>query len=192
MTNMSNGKTGHYFPNHQSALTENVVKQATYLASLKPQPTRPSPLDREIPPTPDKIARYNRALDIANNPLTVLHNLKQGTLQATDLQDLKQLYPSYFNNVAQKLANEMQNTHSDENAIPYQIRMGLSLFLGQAVDSSMQPASIMAAQPQPKPAPGQGVAQGAGSKSTKSLGKSAKMAQTPTQTAETDRSNRQK
>ena len=192
MNSVTNGKTGHYFPDHQAALTENVVKQTTYLASLKPQPTRPSPLDREIPPTSDKLARYNRALDIATNPLVVLNHLKEGTLQATDLQDLKQLYPSYYNNVAQKLANEMQNTHSDEDAIPYQTRMGLSLLLGQAVDSSMQPSSIQAAQPQPKPSPGQGPAQGAGGKSVKSLGKSAKMAQTPTQTAESDRSDRRK
>lgn len=185
MHDLSDGHTGHYFPDHQANLTQNVATQAQYLAHIKPQPTRNSPLDREMPPSPAAMARYDRALDIANNPLVVLHHLKEGTIQATDLQDLKQMYPSYFNNVVQKISQEMSKQHGDVQ-IPYQTRMGLSLLLGTAVDSSMQPQSIIAAQPKP-PQP-----QGQAPKDSKALGKMSSSYRTSSQTAEKDRSDRKK
>lgn len=182
-------QVGHYLPQHQSALTEATSQQLQYLQQLKPHPFKPGPLDSEIPPTPEQEARYNRALTIAQQPMTVLQHIKDGTLQATDIQDFKAMYPAVYARTMQNLANEMVNRHADEEPIPYKTRVGISLFLGQPLDSSMLPASIIAAQPKPKPAQQQ-EAQGKTKKGTATLGKSNKMYRTSSQSAEVDRAGR--
>lgn len=189
VTKSQNGHLGHYLPDHQVAATQTTVNALQYCQSIKPQPHILGPLDKPVPPQPIEIGRYNRCLDIAQQPLVVLDHIKSGTLQLSDISDLHNMYPSLYKSMAQKMANELTKQHSDEEPIPYKTRLGISLFLGQAIDSTMTPASIMAAQPQPKPQQ-QGQAQGKTKKGTSSLGKSNKSYMTPGQSAEHDRSNR--
>lgn len=184
---LTDGKLGHYMPDHQTALVNTAVSQAQYLIGLKPKAFRSSPLDREIEPNKSAVARYNRALDIAYNPNTVLQHVKDGTLQKSDIQDLSSMYPALYQNMQQRLSNEMIKVHAGESQIPYTTRIGISLFLGQPMDTSMNPASIIAAQPKPQPMPQQKPAKGT---NTKAIGKSNSMYQTPEQNAEKDRSTR--
>lgn len=190
-TAMQQDGLGHYLPNHQMAMTEASTRALQYLQGLKPHPYRPNPLDKEIPPSKAQEARYHRALDIAQQPAIVLQHVKDGTLQGSDIQDLNALYPALYKNLSQKLSNEMTSAHSKEEPLPYKTRMGISLFLGQPVDSSMIPSSIMAAQPKPpQQNPQQGPSKGSGGKSMKSLGKTNKTYETPLQASERDRGDR--
>lgn len=191
MIQMLQGDTGHYLPNHQQALATAATQSIQYLQALKPHPQQLSPLDRPIEPTPAQEARYNRALDIAINPAVVMQHVKDGTLQPTDLMDLHNLYPSLYQTMSAQLTAKMSHGISEEDPIPYHTRIGISLFLGQPLDSSMTPGSIMAAQPKPQMPPPQGPQGGKKpSKSTNSLNKNAKSYQTPGQAAESDRSSR--
>lgn len=183
---LTNAQTGHYLPQHQSSLTAGAVGQLNYLKNLKPQPERSGPLDTEHPPAPDKVARYNRALDIANSPISVLQRVKDGSVQLSDLQDLKALYPGLYPVMAQQLSNQMTNRTADNGAIPYKTKVGLSLFLGQSLDTSMSPASILAAQPQPK-TPQQAQANKGTKRGTSTLGKSNSQYLTPNQASEKGR-----
>ncbi len=182
---------GHYLPQHQLALTQSSAQAIQYLNNLKPVPTQTSPLDKPIEPTKMQEARYNRALTIAQQPAVVLQHIKDGTLQTTDIQDLEGMYPALRAQMAQKLTNEMINRHSDEEPVPYKTRVSVSLFLGQPLDTSMLPTSIMAAQPQPVPPPQQqpGKVKSKGS-STQKMGKTNNSYRTPNQAAESDRSGR--
>ena len=188
---LGNGNLGHYMPNHQAAFTQSTMTQVQYLQNLRPKPYQAGPLDTMIQPTPEQLARYHRALDIANNPAIILQKVKDGSIQPTDVQDISNLYPELYKQMSQDLGNEMTSRHADQEPIAYKTRMGISLFLGQPMDSSMQPMSIMAAQsvflpknPPPQPGPKMG------KKGTTNLGKSNKTYQTTTQAAESDRSNR--
>jgi|SRR5271165_233181 len=189
METAQNGHVGHYLPEHQTAFTQGSVQALQYLKGLKPDNPVNSPLDAKISPTPSQEARYQRALEIAQQPAIVLKRVKDGTLQTTDLQDLNGMYPALYPQLAQKLSNEMVLAKDKGMIIPYRTRIGMSLFLGQALDTSMQPASILAAQPMPKTPP---QPQGAkmGKKGTSTLGKSNSSYRTPNQTAEADRSSR--
>lgn len=187
MLRLTNGQTGHYLPAHQSSLTQSSVQAIQYLQQLKPKPYQGGPLDKPIGPRPDQVTRYNRALDIANQPAVVLQHIKNGTLQTSDLADLKTMYPAVYSDMANKLSKGMIDKHSDEQHVPYKTRMGLSLFLGQPVDSSMNPMSIQAAQPQPKPMPQQSQPK---ESSTKNLGKMNKSYMTREQSREYNRSNK--
>ncbi len=189
LDNQKNSHIGHYLPQHQQALTESTARATQYLAQLKPKPVRPNPLDKEIPPSKEQEARYHRALEIAQQPLMVIQKIKDGTIQASDVQDLKAMYPAVYSQVSQKLTNELMNRQSDEQATPYKSRIGLSLFLGQPLDTTMAPMSIIAAQPV-KAQPQQREAQGKTKRGTSTLGKHNSMYQTPGQAAEADRSGR--
>lgn len=189
------GDLGHYAQDHDMAAAKASQNALNYLQSIKPQPVKSGPMDRELPVDPAVESRYNRALTIAQNPLVVLQHIKDGTLQVTDIQDFKSLYPSYANVVAEAVTNEMINNHANKeeksDSVPYKTRVGLSLFLGQPLDSSMSPMSIISAQPKPKQAPPASQQQ---SKTTKhsmnSLGKSNSMYRTPSQTSEAHRAER--
>lgn len=187
---MQKGQLGHYLPNHQQAVTQAAAQALQYLQGLKPHDHILGPLDKPVPPQPVEIARYNRALDIAHQPAIVMQHIKDGTLQRSDIEDLHNMFPALYAKMSQNIANEMTSHHSDEEPIPYKTRIGLSLFLGQPVDATMSPQSILAAQPMPKAPPQQMQDKGAGGKSMKSLGKSTNSYRTPTQTAENDRAKR--
>lgn len=184
----TNSHVGHYLPNHQVALTEAITRNSQYLQSLKPHGYRPHPLDNEIPPTPEQEARYNRALTIAQSPGTVLQHIKDGTLQVSDIKDLNTMYPGVYKAMAQGLSNEMTSKTADEEQIPYKTRVSISLFMGQALDSSMQPESIIAAQPKSKP-PMPNQEQPKKGSPSKMSPKSANSYRTPSQAAERDRTS---
>lgn len=187
----SNSKTGHYLPEHQVALTKTACQSIQYLQNLKPMPYQPSPLDRAIEPDPAKVARYNRALDICQQPMVVLQHVKDGTLQASDIKDISSMYPALYKNMSQRLTNELMNVKNEGNLVPYKTKIGMSLFLGQPMDTSMQPTSILNAQPKPTQQPNQGSGQPKmGKRGTSTLGKANKSYMTPNQGAESDRSNR--
>lgn len=188
---LGEGQTGHYLPEHQMALSETGIRVMDYLSKLKPHPYKAGPLDRPIEPSPEQKARYTRALAIAQEPYVVMNHIKNGTVQLSDIADINGMYPALYPKIVQKLTNEMIKASDDVELIPYKTKMGLSLFMGQAVDSSMNPASIIAAQPIPQQqpqAPNQGKSKQKGS--TSKLGKNVNSYRTASQDAEYDRGDR--
>lgn len=145
----------HYMPDQRTAIAAKATNAAQYLESIRPKGFKPGPLDPEIPPSKAEMARYNRALDIAINPLTVLQNVKDGTIQTTDIQDLRNMYPALYDQYSRKLMDQVTNMQASEEIIPYKTKIGISLFLGTPLDASMKPESIQSAQPKPAGAPPQ-------------------------------------
>ena len=63
------GSIGHYLPDHSTAAAQTAAQASQYLNSLKPkQMASSSPLDASMPIDKNAQARYNRALDIAQQP----------------------------------------------------------------------------------------------------------------------------
>lgn len=178
---------GHYMPDQQAAITAASLRALQYLQTLKPRGQKLSPLDREIPPSTMQVARYNRALDIAQTPMIVMDHIQKGTLQPTDLVDLKAMYPALYNRAAMKLTDALMKAVETEENIPYHVRLGISLFLGQPIDSTLTPAGIQGAQsafmPAQQPqAPGN-TGKKPSDKASSAMMKGAKAYQTPGQRA---------
>lgn len=188
----SESDVGHYLPGHQLAFSETTTRAVQYLQSIKPQPHKPGVLDKDVPPLPSEVARYQRALSIANQPLIVLDRIKNGTLQASDIKDLNSMYPALYQQLSTKIINEMGAWSTEGHTVPYKTRMGISLFLGTPVDSTMNPNAIVAAQPKPQNSPPPLTQQGANSAkgAPAKLGKTNKMYMTQGQAAEADRAQR--
>lgn len=183
-----NSPNVHYMEDHHAATASSITGITQYLKSIKPAGFKPGPLDREIPPSKQEMARYNRALDIAQQPAIVLQHIKDGTLQVNDIKDISSMYPSLFKKMQNELMTQAANIEHDEGSIPYKTRMSMSLFLSQPLDATMQPMSILAAQPkpaQPPPQQNQGKPKPSAMKE-----KSTNVYQTPGQQAERDRASR--
>lgn len=139
-------KTNYYMQNHAIAMTATAANVSNYLNNLRPNPIKLSPLDPEIEPSDAQKAQYQRTLNIAQQPLMVVHHLIGNTITSEDVNHLKTMYPGLYSKLSQKMTDAMIDHISKGNDVPYSTRQGLSVLLGQPMDSSLSSPSIMANQ----------------------------------------------
>lgn len=140
------GKAGGYLPQHNQANGVIMANATNYLNSLRPDLDKKAPLDSQPKENAVQKSVYDRQVAIAEQPLLVLQHVKNGTVQPQDLVTLKAIYPSLYAKLAQGLTTQMTDHLSKGEIIPYHTRMGLSVFMGQPMDSTMTPQAIMANQ----------------------------------------------
>lgn len=183
-------QSGHYLPGHATALAQTSITAVQYLNSLRPDVPKQSPLDSKLEPSVVQKEAYDRALNIAEQPLIVLNHLKAGTMIPQDLVTLKTIYPSLYGSLQQKLMNEMMNSLSKGNQIPYRTRMGLSLFMGQPLDSTLGSQGILSSQStfQQNVSPTQKAPEARSGHSMKALSKISEIDRTPNEARQMSRS----
>lgn len=171
-------------PEFNGQFAASSARVVAYLNTLRPQTDPKAPLDSKNIPSKAQEATYHRALDIAQQPLVTMKFLKDGTLTSQDVIALKSMYPVMYDQLSERLTNEMIRVKDKGTAIPYKTKMALSLFLGQPLDSTMTPMAIMAAQPSPQQQPQQqGGSKPPSYNSVKGLDSLAKGARTPAQSS---------
>lgn len=180
------GNLGHYLPEHQMEVAKMSSQAINYINSIRPSLIKMGPLDKDIEPSKVEKESFDNALSMAVNPTLILGKVKNGTISGDDMKHFQGLYPDLLENMRGKVMNEITNQVSSGVDIPYQTKMGLSLFLGQALDSTMTPQGIMAAQPQGVVNPSQQIennmqSQAKGPHSMKNIGKLATSEATPGQ-----------
>lgn len=144
------GKVGHYLPENGTSIAQTSSNAVQYLNSQRPDANKnKAPLDSALPVSADAKAQFNRKLSIAQQPLVVMHNLKNGTITSQDVLTMRTLYPELYNGITTKLTNEMVDMMSKGKPIPYSLKKGLSVFMGQPMDSTLTPMGISSAQPMP-------------------------------------------
>lgn len=139
------GKIGHYAPDHATAIGSMVASTANYLNSLRPVEIKNAPLDEPFE-DPLQKDRFHEALDIAQQPIIVFQNLKEGVLTSQHVDDLKAMYPQVYAQMSSQLTEELTNHISKGESVPYRTQLGMSLFLGQPLESTISGESIAAAQ----------------------------------------------
>lgn len=154
------GSTGHYMPDHAAAMAMAGSRNLQYLASLRPPDKALSPLDSKPVPNSEQQAKYQRALEIGEQPLIVLNAVKRGNVTVQDISHLKNMYPALYERMNKKLMEHLVQSATDGKRLPYSTKMGISNFMGQPLDSTMTPQSIMSIQgtmqgPQQAPQQGQ-------------------------------------
>lgn len=175
------GESAYYLPEHATALAYTASNVVGYLKSIRPNTDPKAPLDARMKPSQVQKSAYDRALDIAEDPLLVLNDIQDGTLTSKDVVALQRMYPALYQKLSGQLMEQVVDLQAKDEEIPYAKRMALSLFLKQPLDSTMTPAAIMAHQmpaqeSQGQMAPKQG--------SVQKLGKMAEMSATPGQARE--------
>lgn len=131
---------------YASSFSQASARALQYLSSQRPNTQPGMPFDSKIQPNDIQKAAYNRALTVAQQPMAVLGYLKEGTLTPQDVIALKTMYPGYYETVIAKVGEQVMKISTRGEPVPYQIRLGLSLLMGQPLDSTMTPGAIQAAQ----------------------------------------------
>lgn len=173
---------------HASALSMTATQAANYLNAIKPRPPLGGPLDTKIPPSQAAMTEYHRQLNIAQQPLMALKHVQDGSLTPKDLATLQACHPGAYNQYKAKIMDQLATPGIQ---IPYKTRLSMSLFVGQALDSTMTPQAIMGAQPlPPQQQPQGGVPGNKPKRSTSSLNKLPGQYKTAGQAAEANRANK--
>lgn len=137
---------GQIYPEQSTLLNQAKGRISNYLTNLKGSniPTK-LPFDKEQKDT-SRERSYNKALDIANQPLSILNHIQNNTITPEHMQHFTNLYPELYNHLTNKITERMMKAQLDNELPSYKTRQGLSTFLGTPLSSDMTSQGIQAAQ----------------------------------------------
>jgi hypothetical protein len=141
------GPISGYAPASTGAFSTSVGRAVNFLASKVPSEGKVSPFDAPRKPSNTEIAKFNRYASIVDNPIQILKEIKKGTILPQDIETLSTVYPTLYNKMKETVTHKLIEHAAKKDAqVPYTTRLGLSLFLGQNLDSTLSPQGIMANQ----------------------------------------------
>jgi hypothetical protein len=145
------GNLGTYLPDHQVAVAGLAARAHEYLQAIRPQTDPLGPLDSDKVPSKADQAKYERALNLVNKPLSILSHIKNGNITQDDMGAME-LYPGLKNQLDQHFLEAITEAKAKGKTIPYKTRLALSQFMGMNLDSTIGPMTMMTLmQTQAKP-----------------------------------------
>lgn len=134
------------FPVHNTMLNSSRGRAYEYLNGLRPQENMPKLAFDSQRKDPDAEKKYDSALDIANNPLSVLQHVRKGSILPEHMAHLSGMYPDLKSHLDKRLTERITKAQLEEKKPSYRIRQGLSLFMGVPLSGEMSQPMIAAAQ----------------------------------------------
>ena len=134
------------YPEHNLILNTAKARVSHYLNSMKPQEEQPT-----LPFDPKKDMKvqnknYDKAVQMAAQPLGILKEVKDGSLTPDVMKHFTQMWPEVHTHLSKKMTEQIMKAQMKGERPPYKVRQAMSMFMGSTLDSTMTPASIMAAQ----------------------------------------------
>lgn len=127
---------------HQAA-----ARATSFLSSKLPKAPPAKPLSPKFEASPAEVAKFNRYFEIVEDPAKAMHQLASNTLTHETVEALQAVYPKLYSSMQSSLMEQMSNYMAKNDApIPYAKRMGLSLFLQQNLDDSLDSQNIQSNQ----------------------------------------------
>lgn len=138
----------NYTPKTMNSFGTAVGRGVSFLASKLPQEGQKlAPLDEPMEVSNTEIAKFNRYAQMVENPMSVFKEVKNGTILPQDIETLSNVYPGLYAEMRQRITSKMVNFLAKKDSIiPYQTRLGLSMFLGQNLDSTLAPSALISNQ----------------------------------------------
>ena len=135
-----------HYPELGMALAAAKGRVNQYLNSIRPLENQARfPFDTKHE-NPNQDRTYNRAIDIAIQPLSVLNHIKEGSLLPEHVKHMNAMYPELTQHLQKKVTEQILQSQMKGEKPSYKVRQGLSMLMGAPMDSSFTPASIQAAQ----------------------------------------------
>lgn len=117
-----------------------------YLNSIRPLENTPKfPFDSATPQKSQKRS-YNKALELAGNPLSIMNGINNGSLTHEDMAHFTNLWPEVHDLISKKLQERIVKAQLKKEKPDYKKRQAMSLFIGAPLDSTLTPQSIAAVQ----------------------------------------------
>lgn len=127
-------------PNLAGSIQQSMVRGIQYLNDTMPKAPYVAPLGFKWEPTDSEINKWNRRYNAVENPVSVLKKIKTGLLTSEEVDALKAVHPSLYSDMQTKI---MEKVSGHKGLIPYKTRSSLSLFMGQDLDGTINPKSIL-------------------------------------------------
>lgn len=132
-------------PRTRDALLNAVTRRNAFLASVRPSsralPGQIVPTPR--PPSRAEVSRFNAAARIADNPLQVIRDMRDGTLTRESVAALRAVYPRMYQQIVTEVQRQIAESGTE---IPYQQRLALGILLGVPTDPALVPANMATLQ----------------------------------------------
>ncbi len=119
---------------------------SNYLSSMRPQKNMPKLAFDDDHDDREQKKNYDRALEIAVNPMGVMDRVKAGTIEPDHIRHLNGMYPELTGHLQKKVVEKISKAQVDGKKPSYVVRQGLSLLLGAPLSGEMTPTNIQAAQ----------------------------------------------
>jgi hypothetical protein len=131
-------------PNLTGGFHETAFRATSFLASKLPVPPPRKPLSPPYVMSQAETEKFERSLHAVENPLTVLHQIKDGTLTHEAVEAVSTVYPKLYAEMKTQLLDRLTDHTSKEDyeSIPYSTQISLSLFLQEDIGSGLDQASI--------------------------------------------------
>lgn len=137
---ISNGIEGlsEHLPNISQSLATHMSTGIGYLNSKIPRPVNNQIMNQNWKPSEMQKIKFNRHFDAVDKPVGVLKQLKEGRLTKESLESLQAVHPQLY----KEMQNQLKSQISPDVAksLPNHIKRGLSMFLGQPLESQDLPS----------------------------------------------------
>lgn len=144
------GSLASVVPDIHQGLAQTAMRAHQLLQMSEPDTYALAPLDSERPASKVDQGVYARQMAVVQSPLSVLEKVREGNLTEHDLGTMETVYPALLNHMRSHMLGEIASAKSAGRTIPYQKRLVLSHFLGQNLDSTIGPMTLMTLKP-PQP-----------------------------------------
>ncbi len=134
-------------PNITESVTNNAVKGLQFLQAKLPKPTVDNTTNifskREFIPSDLQMSKFERYLEVVENPISALEDMKEGSLTREAAEALKIVYPNMFKKMQLEVINQLND---NKESIPYAKRIQLGILLDVPTDVSLKPEYVAALQ----------------------------------------------
>ena len=130
-------------PQMTQSMVDKQLEAAMYLHTKMPKnPSQGQTMNPAIDdwhPSDQDIAVFERYVKAAQDPLSVLDDMKAGTLTREGVETIKTLYPRLYDSIQTQTIEHLATL---QVKLPYYQRINLSVLLGLPVDQSMTPSFV--------------------------------------------------
>lgn len=172
------------FPGFANGLTNGATRAALFLESKLPrsyQAQVPGAKGRSTRPVADHdIAKFARYWGAVNDPVSVLHDLGQGTMTSEQVEAMKAVYPELWTEISGKLLDRAARADQAGRRLPAQLRSQIGRFVGFEPEPAFR-SSVVSTLEQARGERDQKAAQGAPGGARQPIGNLGASASTLTQ-----------
>jgi len=138
----------HAAPQTAEAVGRKAITALQFLQSKIPknpyETIFPSGKTRDYEPSSMELAKFERYVQVVDNPLSVLQDLKAGTLTREHVEALQAVYPDLYSRIQQAVLGELKE--ADEADISYSKKVQIGMLLNIPTDESLLGKNIAGLQ----------------------------------------------
>lgn len=135
-----------HFPEQNILMHSAKARASNYLNTLRPSKHAPKAAFDDEPDDSRQKKAYNKALDVAASPLSVLDAIRKGTIEPDHIKHLGSMFPEVLSLMQKKATERVIKSQLEGKKPNSTVRQGLSLLLGTPLSASLKPQNIAAAQ----------------------------------------------